>query len=195
MPTCTSKKHFSTCIVVNSEKYFVQSNNWKQDWWSCNNVSYADVVKSKGNVVNNVKVLNVGHQKVKSVENHMNTNTKRDHDIGKNTSLYCCKYITPKQGQNTSKLSMANKNISIAHGKVTSDTKSHYSGFKVIEKLQITMANYPDINNGHKCESKKNSYGLDNGITQRCDFSDNGQGRTSNQVEKTKGSGQLHNKC
>ena len=54
MPESTSKKYFSTRIVVNSDKYYGQSNNWKQDWWFYNNVSYADVVKTKGKVVSSV---------------------------------------------------------------------------------------------------------------------------------------------
>ena len=68
MPESTSKKYFSTRIVVNSDKYYEQSDNWKQDWWFCNNVSYADVVKTKGKVVSNVQISNVNDQEVKSVK-------------------------------------------------------------------------------------------------------------------------------
>ena len=64
MPESTSKKYFSTLIVVNSDKYFAQSENWKRDWWFCNNVSYADVVKNKGKVVSNVQMSNVNDQKL-----------------------------------------------------------------------------------------------------------------------------------
>ena len=84
---------------------------------------------------------NVHDQEVKSVENHVNTITKCDYNVGKNIRVHCCKNITPKHGQNTSKISVANKNINIARGKVTSDTKNHYSRAKVIEKPQITMQN------------------------------------------------------
>ena len=134
MPVSTSKKSFSTCIVVNNEKYFAQSENWRQDWWFCNNVSYADVVKNKGKAVNSVKVSKGSDQEVKSVENHINTITKRDYNVGKNIRVHCCKNITPKHGQKTSKMSIANKNINIARAKVTNDTIIHYSRSKVIEK-------------------------------------------------------------
>ena len=84
-------------------------------------------------------------------------------------------------------MSIANKNINIARGKVTSDTKNHYSLDKVIEKPQITMAKYPDTNNGQKCKSENNSHALNNGIVQRCISADNGQSRTSHHVDKAQG--------
>ena len=132
---------------------------------------------------------------MKSVQNHVNLITKSDYNIAKiitksdyniakNIRIHCCKNITPKQGQNTSKMSIANKNINIVRGKVTSDTKNHYSLDKVIEKPQITMAKYPDTNNGQRCESENNSHALNNGNVQRCDSADNGQSRTSHHVDK-----------
>ena len=62
MPESTSKKSFSTRVIVNSNKYFVQSENWRQDWWLANNVLYSDVIKNRG----------------KLVENHGNVITKRE---------------------------------------------------------------------------------------------------------------------
>ena len=41
-----AKKHFRTRIMANNNKKDVNSTNWKQDWWFCNNISFADVVKS-----------------------------------------------------------------------------------------------------------------------------------------------------
>ena len=84
-------------------------------------------------------------------------------------------------------MSIANKNINIARGKVTSDTKNHYSRSKVIENPQITMAKDPDTNNGQRCKSENNSHALGNGIVQRCDFAENRQSRTSKHVDKTQG--------
>ena len=54
-------------------------------------MSYADVVKNKGKAVSNVKVSNVSDQEVKSVENHRNTITKRDYNVGKNIRVHCYK--------------------------------------------------------------------------------------------------------
>ena len=180
-------QYFSTCIVVNSDKYYGQSNNWKQDWWFCNNISYADVVKTKGKVVSSVQISKLNVPEVKDVKNNRNTITKRDYNVGKNIRVHCCKNIRPKQGQNVSKTSIPNKNINIARGKVTSDTKNHYSRSKVIEKPQITMAKDPDTINGQRCESENNSHALGNGIVQRCDFADNRQSRTSKHGDKTQG--------
>ena len=84
-------------------------------------------------------------------------------------------------------MSIANKNINIACGKVISNAKNHYSHSKVIEKPQITMAKYPDTNIGQRFDSENNSHALDNGFVQRCDFADNRQCRTSNHVDKAKG--------
>ena len=154
MPGSASKKYFSTRIVVNNDKYYEQSDNWKQDWWFCNNVSYADVVKTKGKVVSNVQIANVNDQEVKSVKHNRSTITKRDYNVGKNIRVHCCKNITPKQGQNASKMSRANKHINIVCGKVTSDNKNYYSRSKVIEKPQITMTKDPDTNNGQRGESE-----------------------------------------
>ena len=124
---------------------------------------------------------------VKDVKNNRNTITKRDYNVGKNIRVHCCKNITPKQGQNVSKMSIANKNINIARGKVISDTKNHYSRSKVIEKPQITMAKDPDTINGQRYESENNSHALGNGIVQRCDSADNRRSRTSKHGDKTQG--------
>ena len=84
-------------------------------------------------------------------------------------------------------MSIANKNMNIARGKVSSDYKNHYPCSKVIGKPQITMAKDPGTNNGQMCESDNNSHALDNGIVQWCDFADNRQSRTSKHVDKTQG--------
>ena len=81
-------------------------------------------------------------------------------------------------------MSIANKNVNMARGKVTNDTKIDYSWSKVIRKPQITMAKYTDTNNGQRCDPENNSHALDNGIVQRCDFADNRQSRSSNHVDK-----------
>ena len=94
VPASTSKKYFSARIVVNSDKYFVQSDNWRQDWWFCNNVSYADVVKNKEKIiVSNVQLSNMHDQEVKYVENHVNTITKREYNVDKNIRVHCSKTL------------------------------------------------------------------------------------------------------
>ena len=139
MPESTSKKSFSTQVIVNSNKYFVQSENWRQDWWLSNNVLYSDVVKNRGKLVNNVQISHVA-QGGKCVENHTNVITKCEVNVGKNITVYCGKNITPKQGQNPSKMSIANRNINIAHDNMFRDTKNHYSRVKVSQKPPKTMA-------------------------------------------------------
>ena len=171
MPESTSKKSFSTRVIVNSNKYFVQSENWRQDWWFANNVLYSDVVKNRG----------------KLVENHRNVITTREVNVSKNIRVYCDKNITPKHGQNLSKMSIANKNINIAHDNMFRDTKSHYSRVKVSQNPQKTMAHHTDMKNDQRCESDNNSHSRNNGIVQRCDSANNSQSRTSNQTGKAKG--------
>ena len=83
-------------------------------------------------------------------------------------------------------MSIANKNINIAHDNMFRDTKSHYSRVKVSQKPQKTMAHYTDMKNGQRCESDNNSHSINNGIVQRCDSANNSQSRTSNQTGKAK---------
>ena len=82
------------------------------------------------------------------MENHRNVITKREVNVSKNITVYCGKNITPKHGQNPSKMSIANKNINIAHDNMFRDTKSHYSRVKVSQKPPKTMAHYTDMKNG-----------------------------------------------
>ena len=121
------------------------------------------------------------------MENHRNVITKREVNVGKNITVYCGKNITPKHGQNPSKMSIANKNNNIAHDNMLRDTKSHYSCVKVSQKTPKTMDHYTDMKNGQRCESDNNSHSINNGIVQRCDSANNSQSRTSNQTGKAKG--------
>ena len=100
LPANASKKYFSTRTVVNSKKCFVQSRDWKQDWWFCNNVSYADVVKNKCKSVSRVQVQSIDGYDVQGVEKHRNTRTKGECIADKNIEGYCSKNITPTCGHN-----------------------------------------------------------------------------------------------
>ena len=84
-------------------------------------------------------------------------------------------------------MSIANKDINIDRGKTVIDSRNHYSWSKDIEKPKITMAKYPNKNNGQRCDLEKNSHAFDNSIVQKCDFADNRQSGTSNHSDKSKG--------
>ena len=97
MPQSTSDKYFNTRVIVNSDKYCVQSKNWKQDWWFSNRVLYSDVLKNKGKLVNNVQTSRTV-QHSKDVEYHSKANNKGEVNLRKNAKVYCGKNITPRHG-------------------------------------------------------------------------------------------------
>ena len=187
MPENANKKYFSTRTVVNSKKCFVQSRDWKQDWWFCNNVSYADVVKNKCKSVSKVRVQSIDGPEVQGVEKHRNTCTQGECIADKNIKSYCSKNITPTGNHMASKRSLAKVNTSIASGTKTKDTNSQCSRVKTTKKPQTTMIQYPDIKNGQRCESEDNSHVINDGFAQRCEFADNGQSRTSKHDNRTQG--------
>ena len=189
MPENASKKYFSTRTVVNSKKCFVQSRDWKQDWWFCNKVSYADVVKNKCKSVSKVKVQSIDGHEVQGVEKHKNTRTQGECIADKNIKCYCSKNITPTGSHMASRRSLANANTSIASDTKTKDTNSQCFRVKITKKPQITMIQYPDIKNGQRCESENNSQVINDGLIQRCESAHNGQNHTSKHDNRTQGQG------
>ena len=186
MPESDSKKSFSTRVIVNSNKYHVQSKNWKQDWWLSNNVLYSDVVKQTNRRVNNMQTSNIV-QGSKCVGNYSNVNTKGMANVRKNVPVYCGKNISPKHSQYMSKVSVVNKRGNIARGTMVIDTKSAYSRVKGSKQPQKTMVNYPGVNNGQRCESDDKSQLVDNTFVQRCDSANYNASRTSIHTEQVKG--------
>ena len=98
----------------------------------------------------------------KCVENYRNIITKREVNVCKNITAHCGKNITPKHGHNPAKKSIANKNINIARDNMFRDTKSHYSRVKVSQNPPKTMACYPDMKIGQRCESDNNNHSMNN---------------------------------
>ena len=88
MPQSASQKYFNTRVIVNSSKYCMQSENWKQDWWLSNRVLYSDVLKNKGKLVNNVQTSHIVQGR-DYVENHRNVNNKGEVNMRKNVTVYC----------------------------------------------------------------------------------------------------------
>ena len=187
MPVNANKKYFSTRTVVNSKKCFVQSRDWKQDWWFCNNVSYADVVKNKCKSVSKVRVQSIDGPEVQGVEKHRNTRTQGECIADKNIKSYCSKNITPTGSHMAWKRSLSKVNTSIASGTKTKDTNSQCSRVKTNKKLQTTMIQYPNSKNGQRCDSGDNSHVINDGFAQRCEFPVNGQSRTSQHDNRTQG--------
>ena len=142
MPANASKK-FSTRTVVNSKKCFVQSRDWKQDWWFCNNVSYADVVKNRCKSVSKVQVQSIDGHDVQGVEKHRNTRTKGECIADKYIKGYCSKNITPTCGHKASKRSLANSNTNIAADTKTKDTISQCPRAKITKKPQKNKYSIP----------------------------------------------------
>ena len=178
MPQSTSDKYFNTRVIVNSDKYCVQSKNWKQDWWFSNRVLYSDVLKNKGKLVNNVQTSHTV-QHSKDVEYHSKANNKGEVNLRKNAKVYCGKNITPRHGHDSSKVLISNKNNHIARSNHSWDNKS--AGFKAKSSTnnQRSMVNHPDNNNDQRCESDNKNQLVDNGCDQRCDSGNNSQSRTS----------------